>query len=316
MNRSAARHFVFSSAIAFFATITPALAQHGGGGGHASAVSSAHFGGSGSIGTSSSAASNAASSTSHASSTPSHVTSSNNSAASSSAARPSFATRSSSGSSFAAGSSRALSSANSARGASSASAPYSSVPHNVTIGFPPRAIPIATPRTESSSVSIAHSNAPTPRASHMSFFGDGNEVWQEPTHAPAHAVQTKAASRAAVPTTNKPLFGNPIATPPSRPRHPIFSGNGFGSGGNSGTRGFGGFFFDLGWGINPWDTCDPAWAFGCNAFADPVNGAIWEPSTAWYSADDSGDGSSCGDPCTNTWQDPPAPGPVPPDPQL
>jgi hypothetical protein len=345
MNFSIARRFAFvlASVSIFFAAL-PALAQRsggGGGGGRASASSSAHFGGGGSASSfhpTPSTTSHAASS--GASSSNAHVYSAS-SAASSPAAHTSFSARSSSGGPAGTPSAHAT------------SAYSSSIPRNVTIGFLPRATPIAPSRTAAANGST-RATTPLPRSSHMSFYGDGNEIWAEPSPAAATPRATSPAnlilylapplpshlsspSRANTENQNqiqprgqdaratkteppaaKPHFGNPIATPPARPRHPIFGGNGFGSGGNSGTRGFGGFFSNFGWGFNSWDTCNPSWAFGCNSFADPVNGAVWDPSTTWYPADDSGDASSCGDPCTTTWQDPPAPaqGPDQPPQQL
>ena len=343
MNRSAAHAFVFSSAIIFFAaaTASPALAQHGGGGGHASS-GGAHFSGGGSI--------SASSSTSHATSS---RTSSVTSSSAPHATSPATGVRSAGFQPAGLPLNSSSHAAHSTLSAHATSTYSSSIPRNVTIGFPPRAIPISGPRSESvarnDSAARSQSSALLPRASHMSFYGDGNEIWAEPSHASATARATSPAVRSAgvspanlnlplrantesqprqrdagatktaptnsasAPPAAKPYFGTPIATPPVRPTHPIFTGNGFG--GYTGSRGYGyGLgLFGFGWDLNAWSACDPALAqnFGCNAFADPAFGNVWEPAITWFPADDTGDVSNCGDPCTNTWQDPPAPDATP-----
>src|ERR1700690_2620573 len=179
MNRSAAHAFVFSSAIIFFAaaTASPALAQHGGGGGHASS-GGAHFSGGGSI--------SASSSTSHATSS---RTSSVTSSSAPHATSPATGVRSAGFQPAGLPLNSSSHAAHSTLSAHATSTYSSSIPRNVTIGFPPRAIPISGPRSESvarnDSAARSQSSALLPRASHMSFYGDGNEIWAEPSHASA-----------------------------------------------------------------------------------------------------------------------------------
>jgi len=189
-------------------------------------------------------------------------------------------------------------------------------PRNVTIGFPP-----LTERTNAAPLTISS----LALGQHMSLYGDGGEVWQEPsrpqtgqafsqqhlarqvsTNAPATSEVLRTA-HAALPTQSSGLTVKPRTSAvisegpifPRHPRYPIFGGNGFGG------RGFDPWFLGLGWGLEGLGGCDPTWAFGCNAFADPSPGYGWDANADSNQMDDSLGAQPLGDQIENVWQDPP-----------
>jgi hypothetical protein len=303
---------LLAAALFFAAATPPAFAQHGGGGGgHAGG------GGGGSHSGGGSATSAHVSSPSHTSSAKPTVASPTTKQAPSrpNDANPSYGSNRLGG----VGSASAHSGGVAAGGSGSLSTARESftAPRNVTIGFPP-----LTERVSGVPLTIS-SLAP---GQHMSFYGDGGDVWQEPSRSqtvqsisqqhPARQVSTSSPAPSKVlqtahaplpaqtsgltpkPRTSAVISEGPII--PRRPRNPIFSGfggNGFGG------RGFDPWF--LGFGLDGLGGCDPTWAFGCNAFADPSPGYGWDSNADSNQMDDSISPQPLGDQIENVWQDPP-----------
>jgi hypothetical protein len=291
----------------------PAGAQHGGG----------HSGGGGHSSGGHASASNGSSS--------SHETSSSSKAATNSAvgkpasSSASMATNSSAASASGSGLIHSGSPLPIGSGSSPASAASFAAPRAVTIGFPPM--------TEAESVRM-----PIVHQSHLSFFGDGNEIWQEPsssqaihsqaTHSvasqqPAHSLNRAVAPagtppapapsvalKVATPVSGarlldhgiKPQFGRPIVSAPVR-RHPrvspIFPGFGF--------FGFGGPFFGFGWGLNGWTSCDPTWSFDCGGYGDFYPGYDADASAGSYPPDQETGTQAVDDSVRNEWLEAPVP---------
>ena len=239
----------------FWVAVQPALAQHGGGGGHAGGGGGGHFSGGGGHASSGGASVHSSSASTHASAP--------NSGTSSAAPGASKPASSSSRSAYAAPVSRGpyVVRLGSNSGASADAIPSSQrvIPYHVTIGFPPGSgdsgFALANPEMANSAAASA-SEAASPSAiagaalndSHtrahtqpVSFYGVGGELWSEPArtsspapssaasftasgappqHATAHAAPPAAAHPAApvsVPRSSAPTTASPRPAPVRSP---------------------------------------------------------------------------------------------------
>jgi hypothetical protein len=309
--RDISRALLFAGALFFAAASPSAFAQHGGGGGgHAGGGGGSHAGG--------------GSATSAHVSSPSHTSSAKPTVASATTrqapSRPNNANHSIGLNRVGTAGSQSAhvgGVAGDGNGSLSMAGESFTAPRNTTIGFPPLA-----ERAGAAPLTIS-ALAP---GKHMSLYGDGGDVWQEPSRPqtgqalsgprPTSQVSTSTtgtsgALRTAHTTPAAQISGLTVKPPtsaviserpiiPRRPRNPIFGGfggNGFGG------RGFDPWF--LGFGLDGFGGCDPTWAFGCNAFADPSPGYGWDANADSNQMDDSISAQPLDDQIENTWQDPP-----------